>query len=75
MNEIFRLLETLPSGFADVIRLYYIEGKGTREIAELLDLPLYTVKFRRLRGIQRIRQMLPGYFTVFFLSLLVFDFS
>jgi len=62
-NEIYRILDSLPAGFADVIRLYYIEGKGIREIAAILNIPVYTVKSRRARGIQRLRKMLPGYFT------------
>jgi len=62
-NEIYRILESLPPGFAEVIRLYYIEGKGVREIAAILNIPVYTVKSRRARGIQRLRKMLPGYFT------------
>jgi len=69
-NEIYKLLESLPPGFAEVIRLYYLEGKGVREIAAILNIPVYTVKSRRARGIQRLRKMLPGYFT-FHLLLLV----
>jgi RNA polymerase sigma-70 factor (family 1) len=69
-NEIYRTLESLPPGVAEIIRLYYIEGKGVGEIATVLNIPVYTVKSRRTRAIQRLRKMIPGYFT-FHLLLLV----
>lgn len=48
-------IATLPDTFADVMRLYYVEGKSASQIATDLELSLDNVKQRLSRGRARLR--------------------
>ena len=62
--EIYRLIETLPQGTAEVIRLFYFEEKDSWEIADVLNIPYNTVRSRRASGLAQLRRLLPGYFRI-----------
>lgn len=57
-QEVAELVRTLPEQYRLVVTCYYFEELSYQEIAELLDLPLGTVKSRLHRGIQILRQQL-----------------
>jgi RNA polymerase sigma-70 factor (ECF subfamily) len=43
-----------------VVDLTYFHGLGYREIAEIVDCPVDTVKTRMFHARRRLRQALPG---------------
>ncbi len=51
-------LSGLPEEQARVIMMVYIEGRSHREIADLLDTPIGTVKSRVRLALQRLRQIM-----------------
>ena len=55
-RRISRLLAKIPEEQAEVIRLRFYGDKSFREIAEILDLPITTVKSRFQYGIDKIRR-------------------
>ncbi|RME83203.1 MAG: sigma-70 family RNA polymerase sigma factor [Caldilineae bacterium] len=57
-DRVRRALGTLPPEQQQVLALAYFQGYSQREIAELLDLPLGTVKTRVRLAMQKLRQML-----------------
>ena len=54
-DEVRQALETLPSEQLKVLELAYFSGYTHVEIAELLDLPLGTVKGRMRLGLKKIK--------------------
>lgn len=54
-EEVRQALETLPSEQLKVLELAYFSGYTHVEIAELLDLPLGTVKGRMRLGLKKIK--------------------
>ena len=52
------LLETLAEEQRQVLLMLYVQGHTHREIAELLDLPIGTVKSRARLAFQRLRKMM-----------------
>lgn len=59
--DLDQALATLPNPVRLCIVLSYHEGMSHREIAELLDIPLGTVKSHINRGTQRLQQILSAY--------------
>ena len=59
--DLDQALVTLPNPVRLCIVLSYHEGMSHREIAELLDIPLGTVKSHINRGTQRLQQILSAY--------------
>lgn len=55
-QRISRLLRAIPDEQAEVIRLHYYGDKTFREIAEMLGLPVTTVKSRFVYGLEKIRK-------------------
>ncbi len=55
-----RLLATLPVDQRRVIELAFYSGYSHAEIAEMLDLPLGTVKGRMRLGLERVRRAMVG---------------
>jgi RNA polymerase sigma-70 factor (ECF subfamily) len=53
-----RLLDELPSGYAEVLRRYYLRRETTPVIAAALDLPRTTVKKRLFDGRRLLRRLL-----------------
>ena len=60
LRELGALLSQLPEQYHTVINLFYFADLGYQEIADLLNLPLGTVKSHLHRGIQRLRSMLAS---------------
>lgn len=58
LRELGALLNQLPEHYRTVINLFYFADLGYQEIANLLNLPLGTVKSHMHRGIQRLRRVL-----------------
>jgi RNA polymerase sigma-70 factor (ECF subfamily) len=60
-EEIVRAIEELPDDFGMVIVLSDLEGLAYAEIAELLEVPVGTVKSRLFRGRRRLQERLYDY--------------
>ena|SRR5258708_4538178 len=56
-RELETLIEHLPAHFRDLVGLYYFAELSQKEIAEILNLPLGTVKVYIHRGIRLLRKM------------------
>ncbi len=56
-------IDRLPDDFRDTVVLSDLEGLAYAEIAELLDIPVGTVKSRLFRGRRLLQQMLYEYAT------------
>jgi RNA polymerase sigma-70 factor (ECF subfamily) len=57
-RELEALIEKLPAHFRELVSLYYFEELSQKEIAEVLNLPLGTVKVYIHRGIRQLRKLL-----------------
>lgn len=49
---------SLPKVYREVVYLYYYDSLNTEEIAEVLDIPVNTVKTRLRRAKQRLELMI-----------------
>ncbi len=56
LREVTEVMATLPEHYRIVLNLYYFEELSYQEIAELLHLPLGTVKSKIHRGLGLVRQ-------------------
>ncbi|KAA8480164.1 RNA polymerase sigma-70 factor (ECF subfamily) [Arcticibacter tournemirensis] len=66
MDEIYRVIDTLPDGCQKVFKLGYLEGLKNPKIAEKLGVSINTVKTQKKRGLQLLRLKLnPEVFLVF----------
>lgn len=54
-----RSVTRLPPRVRAVVLLHYFEELSQRETAEILDLPIGTVKSRLAYGLQRLRDLIP----------------
>lgn len=52
-----KALPRLPPLYVAVLRLYHLESLSTKEVAQLLELPLTTVKMRLMRGRKLLRDL------------------
>jgi RNA polymerase sigma-70 factor (ECF subfamily) len=52
------LLGELPTAQRDVVLMIYVEGRSHREVSEMLDLPVGTVKSRTRLALQRLRKLM-----------------
>lgn len=57
-QELENLIERLPPHYREMVSLYYFEELSQKEIAEVLSVPLGTVKVSIFRGIRLLRKML-----------------
>jgi RNA polymerase sigma factor (sigma-70 family) len=53
-------LGELPPKYALPVSLFYLEGMSYREIAEILEVPLGTVKSHLFRGLKELRKSIEG---------------
>lgn len=53
-------IDALPEKYRSVITLYHLQGRQYDEIAQVLDLPMGTVKTRLFRAKEQLRRMLQG---------------
>jgi len=56
-RELEALIEHLPAHYRDMVSLYYFEELSQKEIADVLNLPLGTVKVYIHRGIRLLRKL------------------
>ena len=57
-EEIKDTIYSLPKVYREVVYLYYYDSLSTEEIANVLDIPVNTVKTRLRRAKQRLESML-----------------
>jgi len=55
MDEIYRVLKTLPLNIQEVFRLGYLEGLNNNQIAEELGVTINTVKTQKQRGLKMLK--------------------
>lgn len=60
-EEVLRAIEGLPVGFRDAVVLSDLEGLSYAEIAEIMDVPVGTVKSRLFRGRRVLQEGLYDY--------------
>jgi RNA polymerase sigma-70 factor (ECF subfamily) len=60
LRRLERHLGTLPPKFALPVTLFYLEGMSYQEIAEILGVPLGTVKSHLFRGLRELRKRIEG---------------
>jgi RNA polymerase sigma-70 factor (ECF subfamily) len=60
-DRILEAIDSLPSDFREVVVLSDLEGMTYQEIAEILDVPLGTVKSRLFRGRKLLQRELHAY--------------
>src|SRR5690606_20226111 len=60
-ESIFAAIDELPQEFRDVVVLSDLEGLAYAEIAEVLDIPVGTVKSRLFRGRRQLQEKLYAY--------------
>lgn len=59
LAAIHEALESLPEECRRIIRMGYIEGLKNKQIAELLEISINTVKTQKKRGLQLLRLRMP----------------
>lgn len=57
---VLEFLEQLDSPYRAAVALFYLEDYSYQEIAEILDIPMGTVKSRIARGLRELRQLFAG---------------
>ncbi|WP_244900984.1 sigma-70 family RNA polymerase sigma factor [Paraferrimonas haliotis] len=57
-EELSNLISTLPKPQADVVSMVYLRGASQQEVADLLDVPLGTVKSRLRLALQKLKEAL-----------------
>ncbi|MEX2465465.1 MAG: sigma-70 family RNA polymerase sigma factor [Gemmatimonadota bacterium] len=60
-EEILRAVDALPEEYRAVVLLSDLEGLAYQEVADVLDVPVGTVKSRLFRGRRRLQQALYAY--------------
>lgn len=60
-DEVLRAVEALPDDFRDAVLLSDLEGLPYQEVAEILEVPVGTVKSRLFRGRRRLQHQLYDY--------------
>jgi RNA polymerase sigma-70 factor (ECF subfamily) len=59
-DALLRAMDQLSADHRAVVDLTYFPGMGYREIAEIVDCPVDTVKTRMFHARRRLRQAIPG---------------
>ena len=76
-SEVYRLihsaLKDLSAGNQKVVKMYYLEGKTTGQIARELNLSPNTINTQKTRGLEALRKKIKGpILFLFYLQLLLF---
>ena len=65
MDEVLKVMQTLPEGCKAVFRLGYLEGLSNPEVADQLNISVNTVKTQKQRAMTALRTKLnPEFFAV-----------
>jgi RNA polymerase sigma-70 factor (ECF subfamily) len=59
IHQLYRALDTLPAKCGRVLKMYYLEEKNLREIADEMNISLSTAKSQEIRAILLLRKKLP----------------
>lgn len=71
MVEIYKIIQSMPSGCQQVFRMGYLDGLSNAEIAEQLDISVNTVKTQKRRGLKLVKGKLnPELFTLLLMFLI-----
>ena len=60
MNELVKIIQTMPDGYRSIINLYFVEGYNHREIADLLNISEGTSKSQLSRAKIILKQKLTN---------------
>jgi|SRR5690606_915708 len=71
MDEIYKIVQSMPAGCQKVFRLGYLEGLTNPQIAEKLDISVNTVKTQKQRGLKIIKGKLNPEMFLFLVAILV----
>lgn len=70
MNEVVKIVETMPEACANIFRKGYLEELSNKEIAEELGVSVNTVKTQKRRGMKiLLNKIHPEYMSLFLLFL------
>lgn len=58
VSDVHAALATLPAADRELLTLHYLEGMQYEELAEILDIPLGTVKSRLYKARERLRTLM-----------------
>lgn len=68
MEDVIRIIQSMPAGCQQVFRLSYLEGLSNEEVAKELSISLNTVKTHKKRGLRLIRTKInPEFYSILFL--------
>lgn len=68
MEDVIRIIRTMPMGCQEVFRLSYLEGLSNDEVAQELSISVNTVKTHKKRGLRLIRAKInPEFYSFLFL--------
>lgn len=56
LQEVLDNIESLPSQCRSIFKLLYLEGKTTKEVAEMLGLSVQSVRNQKTRGLSLLRE-------------------
>ncbi len=70
MNEIYKIIQSMPEGCQEIFRLGYLEGLTNPQIAEKLHISVNTVKTQKQRGLKIVKGKLNPELFIVFISLL-----
>jgi len=59
-TDVLALLERLPAPYRQAVMLFYFEGKSYENIAEMLDIPIGTLKTYLYRARKQMAQAIQG---------------
>ena len=60
-RELFAVIEELPDRRREIFR-YHMQGKSNAEIAEIMDLSVFTVKAQKVKAVQYIKERMGHLF-------------
>lgn len=67
MDEIFRVIDTLPTECSKIFRMSYVEGMDIQKVADRLGISVNTVKTQRMRARKLLKERLKNLFPLFML--------
>jgi RNA polymerase sigma-70 factor (family 1) len=59
-RQVYAILDSLPTGCGRILKMIFVDGKSTHEIAKELDISLSTVKSQKIRGLKLMRKLWPS---------------
>lgn len=69
-RELFAVIEELPDRRREIFK-YHMQGKSNAEIAEIMDLSVFTVKTQKVKAVQYIKERMQHLFFLVILFKLI----